>query len=149
MGGFGVKGERPTSNFERPTSNAEADPHRSTFEVRRWTFAFLRLFSPAGSFPYIDCMLDPSASRLRQQRLLPMMKEMKLDAIVVGLPAHVYYLSAHDNFWQHQSAFVLFRDGGSLLIRADGSAGEVAADRVETYEATWMGTQRMDQPALV
>ena len=85
-------------------------------------------------------MLDPAASRLRQQRLLPMMKEMKLDAIVVGLPAHVYYLSAHDNFWQHQSAFVLFRDGSNLLIRADGSAGEVAAERVETYEATWMGT---------
>lgn len=94
-------------------------------------------------------MLDPAASRVRQQRLLPALRESKVDAIVVGLPAHVYYLSAHDTFWQHQSAFALFRDGTSLLIRADGSVRTVAADRVETYEATWMGTQRMDQPATV
>jgi Xaa-Pro dipeptidase len=94
-------------------------------------------------------MLDPAASRVRQQRLLPAMKESKVDAIVVGLPVHVYYLSAHDNFWQHQSSLALFRDGQTLLIRADKAEGNVAAERVETYEATWMGTQRMDQPAIV
>jgi Xaa-Pro dipeptidase len=94
-------------------------------------------------------MLDPAAARVRQRRLLSGMQELKLDAIMVGLPAHVYYLSSHDNFWQHQSALAVLRDGSSLLIRADGSAGEAAADQVERYEPTWMGTQRMDQPALV
>jgi Xaa-Pro dipeptidase len=94
-------------------------------------------------------MLDPAASRNRQRRILPGMRETKVDAFVVGLPAHVYYLSAHDNFWQHQSALAVFRDGSSLLVRADGSQGEAAADQIETYEATWNGTQRMDQPAIV
>ena len=87
----------------------------------------------------VAAMLDPAASRIRQQRLLPGMREAKVDAFVVGLPAHVYYLSAHDNFWQHQSALAVFRDGSSLLVRADGAQGDVAADQVETYEATWNG----------
>lgn len=95
-------------------------------------------------------MLDPAASRIRQRRLLAGMQEMKIDALVVGLPAHVYYLSAHDNFWQHQSALAVMQDGTSILVRAAESRdADVAADVVETYEATYLGTQRMDQPAVV
>src|SRR5690606_18596669 len=73
-------------------------------------------------------MLDPGLSRVRQKRLLDAMAERKLDAIVVGEPQHVYYLSAFRPQWQHQAAFVLFSDGRSWLISANAPADGAAAD---------------------
>ncbi len=77
------------------------------------------------------------------------MERRTLDVVVVGLPHHVNYFSAHRPFWLHQAAFALFQDGRSLLIAANGRPPVTAADEVTPYDATWNGTQRQEQPALV
>jgi len=94
-------------------------------------------------------MLSPDFSRARQRCLLEIMSQRRLDAVVVGSTRHVYYLSAHRPFWLHHAAFILFADGRSRLICANSPATNVAADQIETYEATWDGTQRQEQPELV
>ncbi len=63
-------------------------------------------------------MLDPTMARERQKRLLGKMAELKLDAVLVGTPHHVYYLSAFKQFWIHEAAFILFSDGKSALVAA-------------------------------
>lgn len=97
----------------------------------------------------IQNMLDPILARVRQQRLLKVMAERKLDAAVIGVPKHVYYFTAHLPFWQHHAGFILSADGRSVLISANEPAKHAAADEVRTYEATWNGTQRQEQPELV
>ncbi|HEX3358105.1 MAG TPA: Xaa-Pro peptidase family protein [Tepidisphaeraceae bacterium] len=94
-------------------------------------------------------MLDAHKSRNRQQRLLDRMGEAKLDAVVVGLPQHVYYLSTWWTDWKHQSAFILFSDGRSWLATANQPAQDTAADEVVGYEAQWMSTLRQEQPQVV
>lgn len=94
-------------------------------------------------------MLQPDLCRRRQRRLLDAMQRGRLDAVVVGQPAHVYYLSGHWPFWLHAPAFVLRADGRSVLICANEPAKNVAADEVITYEANWLGTQRQEQPMVV
>lgn len=94
-------------------------------------------------------MLTIEGSRQRQARLSSLCQDQKLDAIVVGLPSHVYYFSAHLPFWLHHPAFILFADGRSCLVSANSPARHVAADDVRSYEANWMGTQRQEQPQEV
>src|SRR4051794_7462169 len=94
-------------------------------------------------------MLEVHSSRNRQQRLLNKIAEEKLDAIVVGLPHHVYYFSAYWTKWTHQSAFVLFADGTNWLCTPNEPAKNVAADDVVSFEAQWMATLRQEQPAVV
>jgi Xaa-Pro dipeptidase len=94
-------------------------------------------------------MLQPEFCRRRQRRLLVAMRRDRLDAVVVGLPAHVYYLSGHWPFWLHSPAFVLRADGRSLLVSGNEPATNAAADEVIAYEASWSGTQRQEQPTVV
>jgi Xaa-Pro dipeptidase len=94
-------------------------------------------------------MLDPIFSRQRQQRLLTICQNKKLDAIVLGLPQHVYYASSHRPFWLHSAAFVLLASGKSIVATANNKNESAAADEVVAYEANWLGTQRQDQPAVV
>jgi Xaa-Pro aminopeptidase len=94
-------------------------------------------------------MLHPTYSRQRQERLLAVLKDRKLDAIVLGLPQHVYYASAHRPFWLHSSAFVLLADGKAIVATANSRNESAAADQVVAFEANSMGTQRQDQPAVV
>jgi Xaa-Pro dipeptidase len=94
-------------------------------------------------------MLDPNLSRARQQRLLKQMADRKLDAVVVGLPHHVYYLSAFHPHWLQFGAFVLFADGRSWLTCGNSQAKDAAADDVVSYEASYAGTLRQEQPAVV
>jgi Xaa-Pro aminopeptidase len=94
-------------------------------------------------------MLHAEFSRARQRRLLEIMSRRRLDAVVVGSSKHVYYLSAHRPFWLHHAAFALTADARSLLICANSPAKDAAADEIETFDATWDGTQRQEQPALV
>ena len=98
---------------------------------------------------YIGGMLNATYSRQRQQRLLRVLLDRKLDAIVLGLPQHVYYASAHRPFWLHSSGFILFADGKSVVATANNPSDAAAADDVVAFEANWMGTQRQDQPATV
>ncbi len=94
-------------------------------------------------------MLTLDHSRQRQVRLLQVCRDRKLDAIVVGLPQHVYYFSAHLPFWLHHPGMILFADGRSCLVTANAPAQNVAADDVRSYEANWLGTQRQEQPQEV
>jgi Xaa-Pro aminopeptidase len=93
-------------------------------------------------------MLDPAQARIRQQRLLSILAERKLEAAVLGATAHVYYLTAHLPFWQQFAGVILFADGRSHLVAAK-AVENVAADTISTYEATWNSTQRQEQPKLV
>lgn len=104
---------------------------------------------PAGASLTVRPMLQPELCRRRQHRLLEVMQRERLDAVIVGRPAHVYYLSAHWPFWLHSPAFVLRADGRSLLVSGNEPATGVAADEVIAYEASWSGTQRQEQPAVV
>jgi Xaa-Pro dipeptidase len=94
-------------------------------------------------------MLDPALARLRQQRLLPSLQTDRLDAVVIGWRSHVSYFTTHIPFWQQQAALVLFSDGTSALVAAKDSKVRMATDDVRFYEATWLGTQRPNQAALV
>src|SRR5690242_20768849 len=91
-------------------------------------------------------MLDPNLCRRRQRRLLDRLQQRPVDALVVGLPAHVQYLSGFQTNWLHQSAFVLFGDGRSWLITANAPASGPAADEIVAYEAQWNATLRQEQP---
>jgi Xaa-Pro aminopeptidase len=94
-------------------------------------------------------MLHPTHTRQRQQRLLAAARDRKLDAIVLGLPQHVYYASAHRPFWLHSSAFILLADGQSIVATANARNESAATDQVVAFEANWLGTQRQEQPAVV
>lgn len=94
-------------------------------------------------------MLTAEFSKQRQKRLLEIIQRRKLDAVVVGLSAHVYYYSAWLPSWLHQAGFVLFSDGRSLLISPNVVIPNTAADRVEPYEANWSSTLRQEQPMAV
>src|SRR4051794_20636516 len=94
-------------------------------------------------------MLDPQQSKLRQQRLLEKMAELKLDAIAVGLPHHVYYLSAFLPNWLHSAGFILFADGRSWLTTANAPAERAEADERVSFEAQWLATLRQEQPSVV
>jgi Xaa-Pro dipeptidase len=96
-----------------------------------------------------SAMLAPHLSRQRQRRVLQVMQDQQLDAVVVGQPHHVYYLSTFLPGWQHQAALVLLADGQSVLINANNPAKNAAADDVRSYEANWMGTLRQEQPGTV
>jgi Xaa-Pro aminopeptidase len=94
-------------------------------------------------------MLRAEFSKQRQKRLLDEMADRKLDAIAVGLPHHVYYLSAFLPGWLHFSGFLLFSDGRTWLTTANKPAPNVAADEVNSYEAQWSATLRQEQPMVV
>jgi Xaa-Pro dipeptidase len=91
-------------------------------------------------------MLDATFCKQRQKRLLDVMQTQRLDAIVVGQPWHVYYLSGHWTDWRHQSAFVLFGDGRAVLVSPNSPNPKAAADEALSFEANWHGTLRQEQP---
>jgi Xaa-Pro dipeptidase len=94
-------------------------------------------------------MLDPTMARQRQKRLLKILQDNKLDAVVIGSTPHVYYLTAHLPFWQNLAAFVLLADGRCGLVTANKPDNGAAADVVESYVASFNSTQRQEQPELI
>jgi Xaa-Pro aminopeptidase len=94
-------------------------------------------------------MLDPIQARVRQKRLLQTLHDRRLDAAVIGLSKHVYYFTAHLPFWQQYAGLIVFANGRTALVTANSPDRATAADSVHSYEASWSGTQRQEQPALV
>ena len=94
-------------------------------------------------------MLDPTHTRNRQKRLLDKIAGQRLDAVVVGLPHHVYYFSTWWTHWLHHSAFVLFADGKSWLATSNQPAKNAVADEVVAFEAQWHATIRQEQPQVI
>jgi Xaa-Pro dipeptidase len=80
-------------------------------------------------------MLTPILSRQRQKRLLDVMQQRKMNAVVIGDPRMVYYFTSHWTDWRHASAFVLFDDGRSVLYTANAPNKAAAADDVREYPA--------------
>jgi Xaa-Pro dipeptidase len=77
------------------------------------------------------------------------MQRRNLDAVVVGLPHHVYYFAAVRAHWLQDAAFVLMSDGRSWLTSGNKPAENAAADEAVSYEASWLGTQRQEQAAVI
>jgi Xaa-Pro aminopeptidase len=94
-------------------------------------------------------MLDPVKSRGRQRRLLEAVREMGIDAVVVGAAAHVYWLSGHLANWLHQAGLVVLGNGRSWLCAANKAVENLAVDEPAHYEAQWLATLRPEQPAVV
>src|SRR3954465_3704221 len=80
-------------------------------------------------------MLTPILSRQRQKRLLDVMQQRKMNAVVIGDPRMVYYFTSHWTDWRHAAAFVLFDDGRSVLYTANAPNKAAAADDVREYPA--------------
>lgn len=94
-------------------------------------------------------MLDLDLCRSRARRLLERLAARRLDAAVLSLPHHVYWLTGHRPFWLHHSAAILFADGHVWLTTANRPAECAAADDIAAFDAAPRGTQRQEQPALV
>lgn len=90
-------------------------------------------------------MIDMHLSKSRQRLLLERTQDRKLDAIVVGLRWHVYYLAGYLQRWMHEAAVILFADGRTWLATPNAPAKDVTADEVVAFEANWYGTLRSDQ----
>lgn len=80
---------------------------------------------------------------------MAVLHDRKLDAVVLGLPHHVYWAAAHRPFWLHEAAFILFADGRSWLATANSPNASAAADEIVSIEASWFGTHRQEQPAVL
>jgi len=93
-------------------------------------------------------MLDNASCRLRQKRLLQAVST-SADAVVIGAPSNVYYLTGHLADWRKESAVVLFGDGRSVLMAANRAPEGMAVDDTRSYEANWNGTLRQEQAMAV
>lgn len=93
-------------------------------------------------------MLEPKLCRQRQERLAKVMSEMKLEAVVIGDPQHVYYFTGHLPHWLHQAGFLMLESGQTIAWTANEPL-EAVASKVEPFEANSFATLRLDQPAQV
>ena len=91
-------------------------------------------------------MLQIPFARQRQQRLLAILAQKKVDAAVISWTPHVQYFSTHLAHWAHHAAFILFADGRSWLATANRPPKSAAADQIVAYEASWNATMRSEQP---
>jgi Xaa-Pro aminopeptidase len=94
-------------------------------------------------------MLNPLSSRQRQKRLLDVMQRHRLDAVILGLPHHVYYFSAFQQHSMHQAAVIITADGRSCLISPNSPIQTPAVDDAIAFDAQWMATLRQEQPEVV
>ncbi|MBS0207478.1 MAG: aminopeptidase P family protein [Planctomycetes bacterium] len=84
-------------------------------------------------------------SRGRQQRLLAVMQELKLDLVIVNRIEHVQYLAGPRFAWTFEPAVALWADGHCTLVAPNQAPAVAAADEVVTYAAQWHSTLRNDQ----
>lgn len=86
--------------------------------------------------------------RGRQQRLLEVMQEQRLDLVLVNRTEHVQYLTGPRFGWMFEVAAALFADGHCILLAPSRRPPEVhAADELVLFDAQWTSTVRNDQRA--
>ena len=88
----------------------------------------------------------------------------QLDAVCVGLPWHVQYLTGFLPKWLHQAAAIVFADGQVILVACNGTQAladqlkntalptseyPFAVDQIIEFEPSWMSTLRQEQPQTV
>jgi Xaa-Pro dipeptidase len=93
-------------------------------------------------------MLENSHCRKRQQRFWREIGALA-DAVVVGSPTNVYYLTGYWTDWKHHSAAILFADGRVVLFAPNKPAKDKAVDDSRSFEANWNGTLRQEQAMAV
>lgn len=93
-------------------------------------------------------MLDLNCCRQRQQRLIEVLQQQKLDAAVCGLDRHVYYFTGYRPLSMHHAAAVIFADGRTWLTTPNEPATDAAADTVDAFVAQHMSTLRQERPTV-
>jgi Xaa-Pro aminopeptidase len=88
---------------------------------------------------------DPAAVRRRQQRILDVMRDARLDAVIITQNVHVQFLFGPRFAWTFSPAGALLADGRAILVAPSQPKEPVAADDVRTYEAQSFSTLRNDQ----
>lgn len=91
-----------------------------------------------------DLDVNVDYCRRRQKRLLAEMREKMLDLVIVQTTEHVQWLTGPRFAWLVQAAAALWADGRCTLV-APQEEPVVAADKIVTYDARWLGTLRNDQ----
>ncbi len=89
--------------------------------------------------------LTAAGCRARQNRLRAVLAERKLDVALISDPRHVYYFTG---FWCRSlfSPLVLIQQQGDTILSVPfASEGELAADKVLTYESNRLCTLVDDQ----
>ncbi|HEY0008644.1 MAG TPA: Xaa-Pro peptidase family protein [Tepidisphaeraceae bacterium] len=92
-------------------------------------------------------MLDPQLARQRQRDVLAASPDC--DALLITMPHHVMYLTAHHPGRRHTPALLLRADGHATLIAANGAPKHAAADDVRPYVANANATLRQDQAEAI
>ncbi|MEK6235592.1 MAG: aminopeptidase P family N-terminal domain-containing protein, partial [Planctomycetales bacterium] len=84
--------------------------------------------------------------RGRQGRLLEVMQEKQLDAVILNRTEHVQWLTGPKFWWMFEVAAAISADGQVILVAPERRIPEVhAADELATYDAQWCSTVRNDQ----
>jgi Xaa-Pro aminopeptidase len=94
-------------------------------------------------------MLEPHHTRERQKRIRQILRQRKLDALVLAQRHHVYYATGHRAFWLQEAGLVMLADGTTVLFTANSVDQSAIADVTQSFEASWAGTQRQEQPAVL
>jgi Xaa-Pro aminopeptidase len=89
---------------------------------------------------------DPAAVRTRQQRLLEVMQQKRLDLVILTQQAQIQYFVGPRFAWTFSPVAAISADGHVILVRPELVATEAVADDVRTYEAqSFFSTLRNDQ----
>jgi len=91
--------------------------------------------------------IDVESCRNRQTKLLQVVKDQGLDAIVLSINEHVQYLAGPRYDFRFSPMAILFADGRMTLVAPNEAPETSATDDVKTYEAQWLCTLRNDQSA--
>ena len=90
--------------------------------------------------------LELEHCRARQGRLLEVMSNLGVEAVILRRNAHVLWLCGH-RFGDHfDSLAVMDKEGRVTLIAPHRKPDHAAADKIVTYPAKWLSTMRNDQP---
>ncbi|MCA9153945.1 MAG: aminopeptidase P family protein [Planctomycetales bacterium] len=89
--------------------------------------------------------IDLAACRGRQRRLLEVMHERRLDAVIVTQQEHIQWLTGQRFAWLFSPVAAMHADGRVLLVAPAKTEPLGAIDDLRHFDAKWHSTQRNDQ----
>lgn len=90
-------------------------------------------------------MLEPTACRERQRRVVAVMQRLRLDQLLLTRPEHVQYLTGFRPHRLMVAAVVLEPNGWCTLVAPNQAPTSAAADQVLVFPAQFLATLRQDQ----
>jgi len=90
-------------------------------------------------------LLDPTACRHRQERLVRWLAAAGLDLAIFTTAEQIEYFTGHRWDFRFAPVAALRADGRALLVCPDKPVTAEAVDDLRTYEAKWRSTLRLDQ----